>query len=246
MIGHKFNYDNVFLRDLTVCVLDTFEGKISWVNRFTKGDVEVKVPFYYSLTGDERFLLDSFADDIVSENRFTELNSDIIPRGHITLTGFNLRSDEFRNPNVWLRSVVEDNTEVKTMLRQLRAIPITVNYSISIMLKTEIDVFNCSQSILNTMWLYNFMYFEYNFLHIDAIMTIPDSKSIETVREKNLTSDNTIKVNFDIEIQTYYPAFGPESQSMDPSRTRWFNNIIQGRYKSQKSSNPNASNNINL
>ncbi len=246
MIGSKFNYDNAFLRDLTVCVLDTFEGKIAWVNKFTKGDVDVKVPFYYSLSGDERFLLDSFSDDIVSENRFTELNTDIIPRGHITLTGFNIRSDEFRNPNVWLRSVVEDDKEVKSMLRQLRAIPITVNYSVSILLKTEIDVFKCSQAILNTLWLYKFMYFEYNFLHIDAVVVIPDTKSIETVREKNMTSDNSIKLNFDIEVQTYYPAFGPSDKSMEPSRTKWFNNIIRGRYRSAASSNPNAERNSRM
>lgn len=246
MIGHKFNYDNTFLRDLTVCVLDTFEGKVEWVNKFTKGDVEVKVPFYYSLTGDERFLLDSFSDDIVSENRFSELNTDIIPRGHITLTGFNIRSDEFRNPNVWLRSVVEDDKEVKSLLRQLRAIPITVNYSVSILLKSEIDVFKCSQAILNTLWLYKFMYFEYNFLHIDAVVSIPDTKNIETVREKNMTSDNTIKLNFDIEVQTYYPAFGPNDKSMEPSKTRWYNNIIEGRYRSASSSNPNADKNNKL
>ena len=79
MIGERFNFEDVFFRDLTVCVLDTLEGQIKWVNRFTSGDIPVNVPFYYSLTGDERFLLDTFSDDIVSENRFVELNTDIIP-----------------------------------------------------------------------------------------------------------------------------------------------------------------------
>ena len=74
MIGERFNFEDVFFRDLTVCVLDTLEGQVKWLNRFSSGDVFVQVPFYYSLTGDERFLLDSFADDIVSENRFVELN----------------------------------------------------------------------------------------------------------------------------------------------------------------------------
>ena len=69
MIGERFNFEDVFFRDLTVCVLDTLEGQVKWINRFTSGDVFVQVPFYYSLTGDERFLLDSFADDIVSEKR---------------------------------------------------------------------------------------------------------------------------------------------------------------------------------
>jgi hypothetical protein len=207
MIGQKFNFDEVFFRDLTVCVLDTLEGRLNWINRFTSGDISVQVPIYYSLSGDERFLLDSFQDDIVSENRYVELNTDIIPRGHLTLNNFNIRSDEFRNPNVWLRAVVEDNVEVKKLLKQVRAIPITVNYDLAIYLKNEIDVFKCSQEIMNTLWLYRFIYFEHNYMNIDAVITVPDSNNVEIQREKNLKSDNTIKLSLSLEVQTYYPAF---------------------------------------
>ena len=103
--------------------------------------------------------MDSFTDDVVSNNRFVELNTDIIPRGHVTLSSWQIRSDEFRNPNIWLRNVVEDNVEVKRVLNKVRAIPITATYEMSILLKSEIDVFKCSQSIMNSLWLYKFMYF---------------------------------------------------------------------------------------
>ena len=169
MIGQKFNFDEVFFRDLTVCVLDTLEGRLNWINRFSSGNVPVNVPIYYSMTGDDRFLLDSFQDDIVSENRYVELNTDQIPRGHLTLTNFNIRSDEFRNPNVWLRTVLEDDVEVKKLLKKVRAIPITVTYDLTIILKNEIDIFKCAQEIMNTLWLYRFMYFEHNYMHIDAL-----------------------------------------------------------------------------
>jgi len=207
MLGSKFNMDEVFFRDLTVCVLDTLEGRLKWTNRFSSGDVSVEVPIYYSLSGDERFLLDSFQDDIVSENRYVELNTDQIPRGHLTLMTFNIRSDEFRNPNVWLRSVTEGNDEVKTLLKQVRAIPITVNYDLVILLKSEIDVFKCSQEIMNTLWLYKFIYFEHNYMNIDAVITFPDTENIEITREKNLKSENAIKMTLTLEVQTYYPAF---------------------------------------
>lgn len=207
MIGQKFNMDDTFFRDLTVCVLDTLEGQIRWVNRFSSGDYPVNVPFYYSLTGDERFLLDTFADDVVSENRFVELNTDQIPRGHITLKSFNIKSDEFANPNVWLRMVVENEVEIRKLLTKVRAIPITVNYDLEIMLASEIDIFKCSQAILDTLWLYRFMYFEYNFMNIDAVMQMPDSKSIEISREKTMSSDNTIKMSVSFDVETYYPAF---------------------------------------
>ena len=207
MIGEKFNFEDVFFRDLTVCVLDTLEGQVKWINRFSSGDVFVQVPFYYSLTGDERFLLDSFSDDIVSENRFVELNTDMIPRGHLTMTGFNIKSDEFANPNVWLRMVVENEVEIRKVLAKVRAVPITVNYDLEILLSSEIDTFKCSQAIMDTLWLYKFMYFEYNFMNIDAVILMPDSNQIEMAREKNLTSDNNIKMKVSFTVETYYPAF---------------------------------------
>lgn len=207
MIGEHFNFEDVFFRDLTVCVLDTLEGQIRWVNRFSKGDVYVQVPIYYSLSGDERFLLDTFQDDIVSESRFVELNTDLIPRGHLTMTGFNIRSDEFANPNVWLRMVVENEVEIRKVLAKVRAVPISVSYELTIKLASEIDTFKCSQAIMDTLWLYKFMYFEYNFMNIDAVILMPDNNQIQMSREKNLTSDNNIELKASFEVQTYYPAF---------------------------------------
>jgi len=207
MIGQRFNFEDSFFRDLTVSVLDTLEGEIKWVNKFTSGDLVVNVPFYYSLTGDERFLLDSFSDDIVSDNRLVDLNTDIIPRGHITLTGYEIRSDEFANPNVWLRMVFEHNDEIRKVLTKIRAIPITAKYSLTILLSSEIDTFKCSQAIMDTIWLYRFMYFEHNFMNIDAVMVIPDTSEIQIQREKTLTSDNTIKLTLNFDVQTYYPAY---------------------------------------
>ena len=230
MIGERFNFEDVFFRDLTVCVLDTLEGEIWWTNKFSSGDREVKVPFYYSMTGDERFLLDSFSDDIVSDNRYVELNTDIIPRGHLTMTGFDIKSDEFANPNVWLRTVVENKTEIKKVLTKVRAVPISVKYDLTILLTSEIDSFKCSQAIINTLWLYRFMYFEHNYMNIDAIMILPDSNQVEIAREVNMTTDNSIKLTVSFEVHTYYPAFRNDgTDAINPKKTRWYLNLIESR-----------------
>lgn len=231
MVGERFNYDDVYLRDLTVCLLDLLEGKVKWTNRFSKEDVEVNVPFYYSLTGDERFLLDSFSDDVVSNNRLVEFNTDIIPRAHITMTGVDIKSDEFANPNVWLKMVIENKEEVKKVLAKVRAIPISVKYDMVILLKSEIDAFKATQAIMNTLWLYKFMYFEYNFMNIDAILLMPDTNNIEITREKSLSSDNTIKLSASLEVHSYYPAFIDETDELIPypKKSRWYANIIESR-----------------
>ena len=248
MIGEKFNFEDVFFRDLTVCVLDTLEGQVNWVNRFSSGDVNVNVPFYYSLTGDERFLLDSFSDDIVSNNRYVELNTDVIPRGHITLTSYDIRAEEFANPNVWLKMVIENQTQIRKMLTKVRAVPVTAKYDLVILLNSEIDTFKCSQAIIDTLWLYRFMYFEYNFMNIDAVMILPDSNQVEITREKNLTSDNTIKLSVSFEVQTYYPAYKKEDNDsfVAPKKTKWYSNIIQSRNNANAiNRNPNDDKDIN-
>ena len=248
MIGDKFNMEDVFFRDLTVCVLDTLEGQVNWLNRFSSGDVNVNVPFYYSLTGDERFLLDSFSDDIVSNNRYVELNTDVIPRGHITLTSYDIRAEEFANPNVWLKMVIENQTQIRKMLTKVRAVPVTAKYDLVILLNSEIDTFKCSQAIIDTLWLYRFMYFEYNFMNIDAVMILPDSNQVEITREKNLTSDNTIKLSVSFEVQTYYPAYKKEDNDsfVAPKKTKWYSNIIQSRNNANAiNRNPNDDKDIN-
>ena len=240
MIGDRFNMDDVFFRDLTACVLDTLEGEVKWVNRFSSGDVDVNVPFYYSMTGDERFLLDAFHDDIVSDNRYVDVNTDIIPRAHITMTGFDIKSDEFANPNVWLKMVVENSEEIRKVLAKVRAIPISAKYDLSILLESEIDAFKCSQAIMDTIWLYRFMYFEYNFMNIDAVILVPDSNQVEIQRDKSLSSENKIRLTLSFEVHTYYPAYRkPEYDNNQlvnsndvlvyPKKTKWYNNILQSR-----------------
>ena len=238
MIGERFNMEDVFFRDLTLCVLDTLEGEINWVNKFSSGDIKVSVPFYYSLTGDDRFLLDSFSDDVVSDSRFVELNTDKIPRGHLTLTSFDIRSDEFANPNIWLRMVIEKDDEIRKMLTKVRAVPVTVKYNLTILLASEIDVFKCSQAIMDTLWIYRFMYFEHNFMNIDAVMMIPDTNQVDIIREKNLTSDNSIKLTVAFDVQTYYPAYRKDPDPIIyPKGTRWYLQM-KSNARSNKSNTP--------
>ena len=206
-IGQKHNADDSFFRDLCLCLLDTLESELMWVNRFSSGNVEVSVPVYYSLTGDERFLLDSFVDDVVSDNRYVELNTDKIPRGHLTMTGFDILSDRFNNPNVWLKTVIDDNEEIKKVLTKIKAIPLSVKFDLVILLANEIDYFKCSQAILDSFSFYRYIQFEYNYMNIDAMIILPDTKTLEFNREKNMAADNSLKLTMQFEVSTYYPAY---------------------------------------
>lgn len=213
-INERYNYDDVFLRDLTISVLAELENKIRWTNVFESGLKDVDCKIYYSLTGSEDYLMDSFNDDIASDQRFVELNTDSYPRGHLTLSSWNIRSDEFANPNVWLRMVVENQEEMKSLLTKVRAMPITANYQLSVLVNSEIDTFKASQSIMNTMWAFRYFYFEYNFMNIDAVLEVPEDQDVEIQREHNLSTPSEIKLTLNFQVKTYYPSFSANASDL--------------------------------
>jgi len=223
-INEKFNFDDVYFRDLTVCLLSNLENKIKWTNVFESGPKDVDCKIYYSLTGNEDYLMDSFVDDIASNERKVELNTDMYPRGHVTLNGMRIKGEEFANPNVWLRMVVENQEEIKNVLSRVRALPIIANYELTVLVNSEIDIFKASQSIMNTLWMFKYMYFEHNFMNIDAVLVVPDENQIEIAREHNLGTTDEKKLTIAFEVHSYYPAFNENTTA--PARgATWYNQI---------------------
>lgn len=202
-INELMNYDEVFFRDLSIAFIKNWRQKIWWFNRFTDKTVLVVVPFYYSMTGDERFLLDAFSDDVVG-NR-VELNTDIIPRGHVTMTGVAPNFSELANPHTWVKSTVETDAETYRIISKIMAIPVTVSYDLEILVDSEADALKCVAKIMNTIQIYKFFDLEHKGLYTECVMKMPENAEITVPREHNMSSDSKISVKYSIEVKTHYP-----------------------------------------
>ncbi len=253
MIGEKMNYDNIFIRNVTASVLDILENEIYWQYEFTDRTVDVTIPFYYSLTGDERYLLDEFTDDIPGSSRKTELNTDQIPRGVVTWTGWNINTDSINNPNVWIKVALEDKEEIKNVLARVSAYPVTLKYEVGILLNNENDVFNCAEAVLNTLGIHKYFSFQYRMLNLMGVINFPEDLQYEKERDITLGSKNEVKYTLSFEVVTTYPAFRkprtagrgtelndnwsdsylndpykkPQDEIIIPKRTKWYNNIFK-------------------
>lgn len=205
MIGERRNYDDVYFRMISAALTKTLSRCIMWINEFETTRKRVVVPFYMSMAGNERFLLDAFIDDIADAR--VELNTDQVPRGTVTLNGFSTKVSEFANPNQFISKKTVVNGEMRSFLMKTKGIPLTINYDIDIVLISEIDVLKCSEKILNM--LFNWLYFniDYYGLKIDAVFNLPDDKQIEIVREQNLESDSKKHIKFSLVVNSYYPSF---------------------------------------
>lgn len=209
MIGDQKNFDDTYFRMVSAALTKTLSRCITWINYFEETRQRVVVPFYMSMGGDDRFLLDAFVDDIVDSR--VELNTDQIPRGTISFMGFNTDIAEFANPNQYLKKSVNINGEMKSFLSKTKGIPIKINYDIDIVLNTEIDVLKANEKILNM--LFNWLYFNIDYfgLKIDAVFNLPDDRNIEITRDITLDTDSKKHIKFSLIVSTYYPSFYEDS-----------------------------------
>jgi len=211
MIGLQRDMDDQFFRMVTIALARTMNKSIRWINHFSpKNDTEtgrkrVSVPFYTSLTGDERFVLDAFVDDVV-DTRVT-VNTDQYQRGQITFQGFSSSSDQFANPNQYLTQKSKINGTLRKIISKVKAVPVAINYDIEIQLATQNEVDKCSQKIMNLLYNYMFFNLDYFGIKIDAVLLLPDDKTIEIPREITMDSDRKKFIKFSLEVHTYYPIF---------------------------------------
>lgn len=205
MIGQQRNFDDTYIRMVSAGLIKTLNRCINWINYFSDKKIRVLVPFFMSMGGDERFVLDAFVDDIA--NSRVELNTDQIPRGTITFNGFNTSIDEFANPNQYVKKRTVVNNQMKSFLHKVKSVPVKINYNIDIVLISEIDIMKASVKILDM--LFNYMYFNYDYygLKIDAVFSLPDDKEIEIIREQNLETEHKKYIRFPLTVETYYPSF---------------------------------------
>lgn len=205
MLNKQYNYDDNFFRMVGVSLVKTLHTSITWINYFSDKRIRVVVPFYLSLPGSEKYLLDAFVDDIVDSR--IELNTDQIPRGIVTFNSFSTDINQFANPNQYLKNKRNVNGQMKEFLQRTKAVPVKINYDIDIVLMTEIDTLKCSEKLLTTFYNYMFFNIDYYGMKIDAVFNLPDDKDIQIEREQNMDSDVKKHIKFPLTVDTYYPIY---------------------------------------
>ena len=213
VINNKKNFDDVYIRMVGVALCKTLTRAIRWINYFEDKKIRVLVPFYLSMSGSDRFLLDAYIDDISSAR--VELNTDQIPRGVITMTSFSTSNEEYANPNQYLAKKIVLNDKLQNLIMKTKAIPCKFNYDIEIVIDNEIDSYKCSEKIINMFFNYMFFNIDYYGMKIDAVFELPDDKEITLPRDISLDSDTKKTLKFSLRVSSYYPSFIQDTDDLE-------------------------------
>lgn len=204
----KKNFSEVFLRNVIVGFLGFLQGKFNIITSSNEnGKKSINVPVYYSFTGKNRYILDAFYDDIPDKR--VQSNTDQIPRATIKLDSWNIKNDEFTNPNVWVEVEKVLNDEIFEFATQLKAVPIKLNFNLEIIVENEIDIFKLWEEYMKTIWIYKYFNFTYHRIPIQAVFNFIGDTDNEFVRDFNFgdANVNRFKMNYSFEVHTFFPLF---------------------------------------
>jgi hypothetical protein len=212
----KHNSDDITIRNITVGLVKEFDKGLTLVNIRKDKREEIKIPFYYSSTGDERFMQDFFLNDPLTDpdGRISETDIHRTPYGLITLNGLKtIRTDSITNKFVRGSYLKEDEEgELKTYTANLFSIPILLNYNIEIRISTVTDQFKVAEVLVREYFKNRTFHVNVNNVVIACTMKLPETFEGERTMEFGFDTDKIINITFSIDVESYMAHFDSNTE----------------------------------
>ena len=212
-----FNKDDVTIRNILVGLLATLHDTIYWYNQVGSSVEEkrkVKVPFYFSTTGTERYLQDNFLNniDFDPENLKAETFYNSIPRGIVDLTGINIEASAIVNKYVRMfHQKQEDDGTLNTYNTEAYWVPIILNVDCKVYTDSILDQLKCTESVIRTFFKNKSYQVDVAYTRIPCLILFPEDYTNERSVEFSFTDKREFTTNFSLQIKTYMPIFKEES-----------------------------------
>jgi hypothetical protein len=213
---NAYNNEDILSRGVIAGMLGVLNNNIrynqTWSNEETE---EIKVPWFYNQSGDERFMQDFYTHYAACDfPKPVDGNFDMIPRGQITYAGANIDANRITNRFVQGRYVKEVEGKLQSFVSFLYSIPLTITFDCEMWLDTQVTALKVEQAIRETFYKTVTFYFYYKGMRLGATAGFSEQIGVEKMIEYSFeTGDESIpKIKFTIELETYQPVFDPTTE----------------------------------
>ena len=217
---HKYNTDNVHSRAVIVGLVNLLNTRVNYTNILSDTNIDiVTVPFFYSMTGDERFLQDYFMEwnDCVHP-KIADGNYDVIPRGITTLTGNTINTTAMTHRFVRGSYVREVNGQLQSFNAFLNSIPLSMTFDVQIETDTNLDAFKIQQSIIETFYKTQVYSVSYKGFRVPCQVGFPEDYGLEKTFEFTYQAESKILIKFALAVETYLPVTDPTTERQNSNR----------------------------
>lgn len=230
------NTQDIFLRNATLALLDVLNRKIV-IDLVRDGKIEKhEIPFFYNFAGSQGFMQDFFIDlpDDCKYPQFADGSYDIVPRGIITLSSFQIKSSDITNKFVRGTFTQEERNEndqkvMKAYSSRLYSLPMSIKFDAKIKVDNLNKAFKITEKIFDFYYKNEVLYYQYRGIRIPAQITFPEAVTNDKKYSFTYADDTYVNLAFSMDMETYYPSF-------DDSSTMYKGNVIRqfGAYQKLK------------
>jgi hypothetical protein len=214
----NLNTDDIFLRNLTIAILDLLNGETQIDLARNNVVQSYSVPFFYNYGTDEGFLKDFYVG--LPDNcrvPVAEGTYDIVPRGIVTLSSFQVKSSDITNKFVrgnFAEDGVGKNGEPVYLPKSalLYSLPLQVKFDIKVIVDNLNKAFKVAENLLDLNYSNRVVYFQYKGVRIAGQIQFPDAETIEKNYKFTYADNNKLNVNLSVTVETYFPSFEKTSE----------------------------------
>jgi len=213
-LHQRYNNENILSRAIIAGILNILNNKITYEQVWSNEDIEtVKVPWFYNMSGDERFMQDFYTHyGWCLPPKPVDGNFDVIPRGVVTYMGSPIDSARITSRFIQGTYLKQVNGQLQTMRSFLYSIPLNVNFSCELWLDTQITALKIEQAIRELFYKTITFYVYYKGMRVGSTVGFPEDIALEKNINYSFEADNKIKITFDLQVETYQPVFDPTTE----------------------------------
>ena len=205
--NQEYNRDNVVLRYIIVALLAELREKVFYYNQLDEDTTQkVQVPFYYSVTGNERLLLDVFKFG-TAENDEAIGDYDVVPRGVIQLTGVSIDSGSMTNKFTRASFVRNIGGYLKTLMLDTAYIPLVMTFDTTVVCSSNLEMLKVTESLMSRLYKTTRFQVDLGMFRVEASVALPEDYSQNKLFEYGLSDKKEFTVTFSLEVKSFLPVF---------------------------------------
>ena len=205
--NQEFNKDNTILRYIIVALLAELKDKVYFYNQIDEDTLKkIPVPFFYSITGDGRFLMDNFLFDAEASGKAVG-DYEVVPRGIIQLTGISIDSGNQTNKFARGEFVQEWEGILKTFSMETNFLPLNMSFDCTVVCSANLEMLKVTESLMSKIYKNTLFQVDLGMMRVQATFAVPEDYQQNRLFEFQLNDKKEWTVTFPIEVKSFMPVF---------------------------------------